>query len=81
MVDVYSDADYANGASPKRVFGMELRMHGNCAFWRSKRHNIIAGDTTEAELIAMSNETKQNLVDPAVMCWLEYHSEETDTMG
>ena len=31
-----------------------LMMHGNCVFWRSKRQGIIAGDTTEAELIGMS---------------------------
>ena len=32
-----------------------LRMYGNCVFWRSKRQDIIIGDTTEAELIAMSS--------------------------
>ena len=54
VVDVYSDADFANGVSLKSVSGMVLRMYGNCVFWRSKRQDIIAGDTTEAELIAMS---------------------------
>ena len=34
---------------------MVLRMYGNCLFWRSKRQDIIAGDTTEVELIAMSS--------------------------
>ena len=28
--------------------------YGNCVFWRSKRQDVIAGDTTEAELIGMS---------------------------
>ena len=55
MVDVYSDADFANGVSLKSVSGMVLRMYGNCVNWRSKRQDIIAGDTTEAELIAMSS--------------------------
>ena len=55
VVDVYSDADFANGVSLKSVFGMALRMYGNCVFWRSKRQDIIAGDTTQAELIAMSS--------------------------
>ena len=55
MVDVYSDADFANGVSLKSVSGMVLRMYGNCVFWRSKRQDIIAGDTTEAKLIAMSS--------------------------
>ena len=48
-----SDADFANGVSLKSMSGMVLRMYGNCVFWRSKRQDII-GDTTEAELIAMS---------------------------
>ena len=58
VVDVYSDADFANGVSLKSlksVSGMVLRMYGNCVFWRSKRQDIIAGDTTKAELIAMSS--------------------------
>ena len=55
LVDVYSDADFANGVSLKSVSGMVLRMYGNCMFWHSKRQDIIAGDTTEAELIAMSS--------------------------
>ena len=52
---VYSDADFANGVDLKIVSGMVLRMYGNCVVWRSKRQDIIAGDTTEAELIAMSS--------------------------
>ena len=55
VVDMYSDAAFANGVSLKSVSGMVLRMYGNCVFWRSKRHDIIAGDTIEAELIAMSS--------------------------
>ena len=55
VVDVYSDADIANGVTLKSVSGMVLRMYGNCVFWRSKRQDIIAGDTTEAKLIAMSS--------------------------
>ena len=53
VVDVYSDADFANGVSLKSVSGMVLRMYGTCVFWRSNRRDIIAGDRTEAELIAM----------------------------
>ena len=34
VVDVYSDADFANGVSLKSVSGMVLRMYGNCVFWR-----------------------------------------------
>ena len=32
---------------------MVLRMYGNCVFWCANRQDIIAGDTTELELIAM----------------------------
>ena len=32
VVDVYSDADFANGVSLKSVPGMVLRMYGNCVF-------------------------------------------------
>ena len=55
LVHVYSDADFANGASLKSASGMVLRMYGNYVFWRSKRQDIIAGDATEAELIAISS--------------------------
>ena len=54
VVDVFSDADFANSVSMKSVSGMVVRMYGNCVFWRSKGQEIIAGDPTEAELIAMS---------------------------
>ena len=59
VVDVFSDADFANSASMKSVSGMVVRMYGNCVFWRSKRQEIIAGDTTEAEMIAMSSTTNE----------------------
>ena len=55
VVDVYSDAGFAKGVSLESVSGIVLRMHGNCVFLRSKRQDIIAGDTTEAELGAMSS--------------------------
>ena len=56
MVDMFSDADFfSNSASMKSVSGMVVRMYGNCVFWRSKRQEIIVGDTTVAELIAMSS--------------------------
>ena len=54
VVDVFSDA---NSVSTKSVSGMVLRIYGNCVFWRSKGQEIIAGDTTEAELIVMSRAT------------------------
>ena len=55
LVDVYSDAGFANGVSLKSVSGMVLRMYGNTVFWRSKRQSIIAGDATESELIVVSS--------------------------
>ena len=55
VVDVFSDADFASSVSMKSVSGMVVRMYGNCVVWRSKRQEIIAGDTTEAELIATSS--------------------------
>ena len=54
MVDVYSDSDFANGVSLRSMSCIMLRMYGNCLLRRSKRQDIIAGDTGEAELIAMS---------------------------
>ena len=42
MVDMYSDADFANGVSLKSVSCMVLRMYGNWVFWRSKRQDTIA---------------------------------------
>ena len=52
---MYSDADFANGHGLKSISGMLLRVYGNPVYWRSKRQPVIAGDTTEAELIAMSS--------------------------
>ena len=55
MVEAYSDADFANALSLKSVSGNMLMMYGNCVIWNSKRQAVIAGDTTKAELIAMSS--------------------------
>ena len=55
VAEAYSDADFANALSLKSVSGNMVMMYGNCVFWRSKRKAMIAGDTTEAELIAMSS--------------------------
>ena len=54
VVEAYSDADFANALSLKSVSGNMLMMYGNCMSLRSKRQDIIARDTTEAELIGMS---------------------------
>ena len=54
VVEAFSIADFANALRLKILFGNMLMMHGNRAFWRSKRQDIIGGDTTEAELIGMS---------------------------
>ena len=55
VAEAYSDADFADALSLKSVSGNMLMMYGNCVFWRSKRQAVLAGDTTEAELIAMSS--------------------------
>ena len=47
--------NFANALGLKTVSGNMLMMYGNCVFWRSKRQPVIAGDTTEAELIAISS--------------------------
>ena len=54
VVEAYSDSDFANALSLKSVSGNMLMMSGKCVFCRSKRQDIITGDTTEAELIGMS---------------------------
>ena len=61
LVDVYCDPDFANGVSLKSVSGMVLRMYGNWVFCRSKRQDIIAGDTTEAEQIQSINHGSQSI--------------------
>ena len=43
-----------NSVSMKIDSGMVVRMYGNCVFWRFKRQETMARDTTEAELIAVS---------------------------
>ena len=54
VVDVFSEVDFAISVSMDSACGMVMRMYGNCIFWRSKSQEIVAGDMTEAELIAMS---------------------------
>ena len=53
VVEAYFDADFANALCLMSLSGNMLMMYGNCVFWRSKRQAVTAGDTTEAELIAM----------------------------
>ena len=55
VVDVFSDAEFADSVSMKSVSGMVLRTYENCGFWRSKRQEMIAGDTAKAEVIAMGS--------------------------
>ena len=55
VVDVFSYADFANRARMNSVSGMVVWMYGNWDFWRSKRQEIIAWDTNEAELVAVSS--------------------------
>ena len=50
-----SDLPMGNGRGLQHVSGNMLMMYENCVFWRSERQAVIAGDTTEAELIAMSS--------------------------
>ena len=57
VVDVYSDADIANGVSLKSALqasasSMVLRIYGN---YSCPLQDILDGDTTEAELISMSS--------------------------
>ena len=66
MAGAYSNADFANALSLKSVSGNMLMMYGNCVFWRSKRQVVIAGDTMEADPIAMSS-AANGLMDEAVV--------------
>ena len=59
LVDAFTDADFANAADLKSVSGMVVRVYGNVVSWRSKRQDTIAGDTTEAEIIAMTSAAKE----------------------
>ena len=86
LVDVFFDTDFGNSAIVRSVSGMVLRMYGNCVFWRSKRQDIIAGDTTEAELIAMSSTANElmwakQLTAVNVMHSLQSNSAETNVMA
>ena len=65
LVEAYSDADFANSADLRSVSGMVIRVYGNTVAWRSKRQDTIAGDTTEAEIIAMTSAAKS-------LMWLKY---------
>jgi hypothetical protein len=70
-LEAYSDADFANEKGLKSVSGMLVRVYGNAVHWRSKRQPVIAGDTTEAELIAMSATANELMALKKLMVDLE----------
>ena len=53
LVEAFSDADFANAEDMVSVTCSVVRIYGNPVCWISKRHNKVARNTTEAELIAM----------------------------
>ena len=52
-LEVYSDASFASEADRKSVSGYVVYMNGNVVEWSSKKQEIIALSTCEAEYISM----------------------------
>jgi hypothetical protein len=57
----YSDADFANDPDRKSVSGYVFKMNGGPISWKSKKQNIVALSSTEAEYIALSEATQEAL--------------------
>ena len=81
LLEGYTDADFANDKSLKSISGLLLRVYGNTVFWRSKRQAITTGDTTEAELIAMSSAANELMWAKQLLLDLHLRPEKTVLWG
>lgn len=65
-LDLYSDANYAGCADTgKSTSGYISLLGGSCISWCSRKQEIVALSTTEAEYVGLSNAAKE-------MQWLKY---------
>ena len=63
-LDCYSDSDFGNDVLSRRsMSGVLLKLGNNPVIWSSRRQNVVALSTTEAEYIAASEAVKE-------MIWL-----------
>lgn len=55
MIHAYVDSDFANDpVDRKSVTGCIVKLNKNAIFWQSKKQNIVAMSSTEAEYVALS---------------------------
>lgn len=58
ILDAYSDSDFANDASRKSQSGIIIRLYGSPVMWTSRRQEIIATSSCEAEYVALSQASR-----------------------
>jgi hypothetical protein len=61
-IEVYTDADWARCLDDRKsTSGYYSFVGGNLVFWRSKKHNVVARSTAEAEYRAMTQSVSEEL--------------------
>ena len=58
MLEVYIDASFGNHLDGKSHTGMIVNYGGNPVLWKSVKQKLVAKDSTEAELIALSDRVR-----------------------
>lgn len=58
-LEVYADSDYAGGAGSKSTSGYVAMIAGGAVAWHSRKQEVVAQSTSEAELIAASTAAKE----------------------
>ena len=57
-LESYIDAGFGNHADGKSHTGMIVKLNGNTISWKSVKQKIVSKDSTEAELIALSDRVR-----------------------
>ena len=67
----YSDADWAGDTESRRsTSGYAFMMNGGCISWRSKKQRTVALSSTEAEYMALSEATQEEVWLKVFLCEL-----------
>ena len=53
-IEVFCDSGYGTGTNRRSISGIIIKLNGNVVSWASKRQDVVAQSTVEAEYIAMA---------------------------